>query len=139
MNYKKCSKCKEEKDIIEFNKSKNRLNSWCKKCVRLRSKKHYEENKIILLDRRKIYLIERRKWFDDYKKTLSCLHCGENHESCLDFHHLDPTKKDFTISQAISRDNKSKENILKEIQKCIVLCSNCHRKMHYDFNKKLST
>jgi len=46
---------------------------------------------------------------------------------CLDFHHKDPNEKDFTIGKY---RNKSKENLLKEIEKCVCVCSNCHRKIH---------
>lgn len=45
----------------------------------------------------------------------------------LDFHHIDSSKKDFTIS---SNCNKSWERIKIEIDKCILLCSNCHREVH---------
>lgn len=52
-----------------------------------------------------------------------CLICGES--VCLDFHHKDPNEKDFTIGK---HRNKSKENLIKEIEKCV--CANCHRKIH---------
>ena len=58
--------------------------------------------------------------------------CGENHISCLEFHHLDPTVKEGAVSNLI---RVSFERALKEIEKCIVLCSNCHKKEHWDENK----
>lgn len=45
--------------------------------------------------------------------------------SALEFHHLDPTKKDFIISRCFSL-KKAK----LELDKCILLCSNCHREVH---------
>lgn len=66
---------------------------------------------------------------DDVKATLACVVCGENEPVCMDFHHLDPTKKEFNISYMFSR-GLSLESVLKEIEKCVVLCSNCHRKYH---------
>lgn len=65
--------------------------------------------------------------YRDYKKTLSCSKCGESHPACLDFHHKG--NKEFNISNVIRR--KSFKTIKKEIDKCIVLCANCHRKEHY--------
>lgn len=50
-----------------------------------------------------------------------------NDIACLDFHHL--KDKEFNISNEIR--NLSIENLKKEINKCVVLCSNCHRKLHY--------
>lgn len=58
-----------------------------------------------------------------------CQVCG--YESCiqaLDFHHLDPTKKSFGISaKGFSR---SWEKIQKELEKCVLICANCHREIH---------
>jgi len=46
----------------------------------------------------------------------------------LDFHHIDPTQKDFQLSQG---ERYGWEKVQSEIEKCIVLCSNCHRDFHY--------
>jgi hypothetical protein len=56
--------------------------------------------------------------------------CPENHPACLDFHHKNPKQKDFEIACAI-RQGWTKPRILEEIEKCIVVCSNCHRKLHW--------
>lgn len=66
-------------------------------------------------------------WLFEYKKTLKCQECPENYPRCLDFHHLDEKKKRACVSNLVHR-GCGKETILKEIDKCIVLCSNCHRK-----------
>lgn len=71
-----------------------------------------------------------RVWFQEYKATLCCERCGENHPACLDFHHLNPAEKDFNISEMLTKYG-SKKRILEEVAKCVVLCSNCHRKEHY--------
>jgi transcription elongation factor Elf1 len=81
----------------------------------------------------KQYREEVASWFQELKKTMKCHVCGENHIACLDFHHKDPTKKDFNISQIIYR--VSKETLLEEIAKCDILCANCHRKFHYEQTK----
>jgi hypothetical protein len=66
-----------------------------------------------------------------------CHHCGLVETKCLavyDFHHLDPAKKDESISK-LFRAMKSWEEIQPEIEKCILLCSNCHRKVHFDIEE----
>lgn len=68
-------------------------------------------------------------WYKDYKKTLKCQNCPENHPYCLEFHHNNDDK-DLSVSQLIA-NGYGKPTILKEINKCIVLCANCHRKLHY--------
>lgn len=58
-----------------------------------------------------------------------CLDCEETDYDLLEFHHTDPTKKDFTIAQGRIRISQI-TNYLLEIQKCIPLCNNCHKKRH---------
>ena len=68
-------------------------------------------------------------WWKEYKKTLSCNRCPESHVACLDFHHIDPQDKEYTINKLIHK-TASRERVLKEVKKCEVLCANCHRKEH---------
>jgi 5-methylcytosine-specific restriction endonuclease McrA len=56
-----------------------------------------------------------------------CTLCGYN--ACLDalqFHHVDPAHKDFTISAARSFSDELK----LELDKCVLLCANCHAEQH---------
>lgn len=63
----------------------------------------------------------------EYKGGKCCL-CGYNKSKwALDFHHTDSTKKDFTPS---SNMNIAWEKLKKELDKCILVCSNCHRELH---------
>ena len=48
---------------------------------------------------------------------------------CLDYHHLDASNKDFSIG-GNGRD-MAVDRIYKEIAKCILVCANCHRLLHY--------
>ena len=93
------------------------------------SRKWFAANK----EKQRDYVKARGKviqdWFREYKKNLSCIRCGENHPSCLDFHHIDPSQKEVEVPVLVSR-GRSIENILKEIAKCEILCANCHRKEH---------
>lgn len=75
--------------------------------------------------------VRLREEYIEFKKTLSCSRCPEDHIACLEFHHLDPCEKDMGIAAAMT-NGWSMKRIKKEVAKCIVLCSNCHRKEHYD-------
>jgi hypothetical protein len=70
-----------------------------------------------------------------YKQRSGCRLCGENSSpDVLDFHHINPSAKKMSItSMARMRGMLS---ILDEIEKCVVLCSNCHRKMHAESARK---
>jgi ribosomal protein L30E len=62
-------------------------------------------------------------------KGSKCKHCGYN--KCLaaiEFHHLDPTKKDFGISS--KGYTRSWQKVKEELDKCIMVCANCHREIH---------
>ena len=114
-----CTICKETKDASEFNKDSgkaNGLHSYCKKC---RKKDDRDRS------------MKMKQKYIDYKKTLSCKKCGENRHYVLEFHHLDPSKKEFTIGAAMASGRINFEKAKEEIDKCVVLCANCHREVHY--------
>ena len=77
------------------------------------------------------YVDKRRK--DLKQKSVDylggkCQHC--NYSKCigaLDFHHLDPKEKDFGLSNGVVM---GWEKIKTELDKCILLCANCHREEH---------
>jgi len=131
MEIKKCSKCKKIKPLDEFAKNKVKKDGYghnCLVCQRLYIKAHYEANKKYYSEKARKREKANAEWFKKYKNGLSCLKCGENHPACLDFHHRDPNKKESEISRLIQYC--SLKNTIKEINKCDVLCSNCHRKLH---------
>jgi len=66
-------------------------------------------------------------------KGGKCLRCGYNrYVEALEFHHRDPDEKDFTISKYMRSCGKSTswDTIALELDKCDMLCSNCHKGMH---------
>ena len=129
-----CKKCDRDLPLEMFNKkqsNKDGLQKQCKDCNKSNLKSHYYKNKKYYYDRNKKSRERNREWFIEYKSKLKCSRCDENHPACLDFHHIDDNKE-HNISQMIFRVTSHYNRILKEIKKCIVLCSNCHRKEHYN-------
>lgn len=74
--------------------------------------------------------LKRSEWIAKYKSDQGCVTCGERHPAALDFHHRDPKTKTIHIRALIDHAAKI-SRIETEIAKCDVLCSNCHRKLHY--------
>lgn len=68
-------------------------------------------------------------WFTSFKSELVCKICGEQDTSCLDFHHLYDKRLD--INTMVSK-LYSIRTIKEELEKCIPVCANCHRKIHSD-------
>jgi hypothetical protein len=62
-----------------------------------------------------------------FKAERGCKTCPERDARCLDFHHRDRAQKEFTIGEALS-NGWSLARVLKEAEKCDIVCSNCHRK-----------
>ena len=62
-------------------------------------------------------------------KGGKCFRCGYNRcIDALEFHHLDPSQKDFNISS--KGYTRSWARVKVELDKCIMLCANCHRELH---------
>lgn len=111
------------------------------------NKIYYEKNKAKVLARMAIYakknIVKTRAYKAKYKKEQQRLareliiqikqanpcKCGESHTRCLDFHHKQDTTKKSEVSRMIS-NGYSLETIKAEIDKCDIICSNCHRKLH---------
>lgn len=128
---KACNVCREDKDLSEY--SPNKVCSdghvgTCKPCANYRVSKWYRDNR----DRRKRAANlrnQRRKWVVVEHFGEECHDCKQSFLPCVyDFHHLDPTKKDVNPSQAMTM---SLERMWKELDKCIMLCANCHRLRHF--------
>lgn len=110
---KKCLKC--GKDFFPKKQAKTR--KYCYDCV---PEESYTNGATL---RKRI-----KKWGLDYKGN-KCQCCGyDKCEAALEFHHLDPAQKDFNISD---RDIKLNwDEIKNELDKCILVCSNCHKEIH---------
>ena len=107
--------------------------------LRKYNREYYQRNRTHLLNKQREknrrFAESRRKWITAYKKTLECVRCGENHPATLTFHHKNSSKKSFEIANAI-RFGVSLKRLITEIEKCEVLCANCHAKEHWrNFNK----
>ena len=132
METKICSKCNIEKNIEEFNfrNKKNNIRHYnCKECNKVSRKTSYDKNVKYYRDKAKSRRKIHAKQYEEYKKTLCCEVCGESESVCLDFHHKNPKEKEFNIA-LLKNTTGSFEKTKKEIEKCAVLCANCHRKVH---------
>jgi hypothetical protein len=88
-----------------------------------RKKEYQKEN---ASRHRKEYRQIAKEYVWDYLSTHPCSQCGENDPHCLEFHHIG--EKTTEVSRLIGR-GATLDALRMEISKCIVLCSNCHRKL----------
>lgn len=118
MDTKICTKCGKELPITDFNwrdKQKGTRRSECKYCHCEYMKQKYQEKKQVV---------------QQLKTESKCAKCGESRGYVLDYHHIDPTQKENTIARMTS-NYYSLDRVQKEIEKCVCLCSNCHREFHH--------
>ena len=96
------------------------------------SRKYYLANKdkVMVLSKAN-RAIGKARW-DAFKRTLKCTKCEQNHPAALDFHHVDPSEKENLVSKLVSQGCFAAA--MEEVQKCVVLCANCHRIHHYEEN-----
>jgi hypothetical protein len=131
---KQCSKCKLDLPLSKFNKhsyNKEKYQSWCRECKTKRENEWYLQNK----EKRKKQVYDRitanKQKAVDYLGG-KCTDCnGVFHPSVYDFHHLDPNTKEKELSKA---RYSSWENYKTELDKCVLLCANCHRLRHHGEN-----
>lgn len=119
---KYCPRCDSDKEIGEFYQKRGKIggSNYCKKCSSEQ-----------VLERQRKY----KKDCISYKGG-ECEKCGyKKCEGALEFHHLDPSKKDFTIAKA--KLKKFDDKIKKELDKCIMVCANCHREIHANINNPI--
>ena len=105
-----CNICEQYKTLDYFYFSKGKLSQKvCKECVRQRERDKYQSKQLEL---------------NEFKHNHPCVKCGCSKYYLIDFHHLNPAEKDFTISD---NSHAKIETLMKEIDKCVSLCANCHR------------
>lgn len=122
---KYCTRCKEMKSLDQYNKSsRTGYQRYCRKC----QSEHYKSNK----DRHSENVRKNEKirdkqiqdWIWSYLENHPCVDCGETNLLVLDFDHEgNKTKAVMTMYGA----GNSLSNIIKEVEKCVVRCANCHR------------
>ena len=74
---------------------------------------------------------KRREHVREYKVSQGCQDCGITHIAVLDFHHKDNDRNGGPVVGKLISETASWKRVLEEIERCIVLCANCHRMRHY--------
>ena len=131
------------------------INDYYKTHTLIETKKHFNigistlknilenKRKILTEDERLTYNYQHVKSFRQKNKERAieykggeCVKCGyKKCNSALEFHHTNPNKKDFGPSNNM---NIAWEKLKKELDKCILVCANCHREIHEELNWQIS-
>jgi hypothetical protein len=127
----RCSRCGEVKPSDEFAWRRRHLgqrDTYCRPCRAEYKREHYLANReryIAAAKRRsEALLAERVPFLVDFLRERPCVDCGESDPVVLEFDHL--ADKKFAVSTGLRC--RRWEDVLKEIDKCEVVCANCHRR-----------
>lgn len=128
---KQCNSCGNKLPRSSFNRDKTRsdgLSPYCRICKSKKAKRYYSTTNLKdkLRVKNKNRRLKIRQWLFEYLLKHPCS-CGEANPACLDFDHVDPREKECNVSRMASR-GASLEIVQEEIDKCSVVCANCHRK-----------
>ena len=126
---KTCSVCHKEKDNSEFYQSKKHrdgLQSRCKACKKEANHQYYLNDKATYIEQARKSKQKRVERMRAVKAAMGCRCCDEKEPVCLDFHHH-KDDKEITVAKAAAY---SWARVEKEMKKCVVLCRNCHAKVH---------
>ena len=116
-----CSRCKQDVKTENFHQRRGKAysSSYCKSCT--------TDQTLDRMRKLKSQMIE-------YKGGC-CQRCGyDKYQGALEFHHIDPKEKDFNPSHM--KKYAFDDRIKKELDKCDLVCSNCHREIHYELKQK---
>lgn len=130
---KQCSICKEPKSDSAFNKASKRkdgLQSHCRDCNRRASKAYYQANRekhaAVIMAQKRRTIRASRDLLLEYLRTHGCADCGETDPVILELDHVRGVKT-ACVTKMISSGYRW-ESVMKEIEKCEVVCVNCHRR-----------
>lgn len=129
--YKTCTRCENDVLLEDFswaNKAKGKRSAWCRPCYKEYDKERWstDERKTIKKIQQAAIRKRNQQFLWDYLKENPCP-CGETDPVVLEFDHRTSEGKIGNLSEMAS-NMKSIQNLRNEIEKCDVLCSNCHRR-----------
>jgi hypothetical protein len=116
-------------DFAWRRKSKGKRDSFCRPCRAAYKHEHYSANRERYVEdarlRKERLALERTQYLLDFFDRHPCADCQETDPLVLEFDHLGSDKA-FNIGSALAY--RTWQSILEEIDKCEVVCANCHRR-----------
>lgn len=91
-------------------------------------RRHYRRNKGDYLDSQERIRDRNAQYVWGYLQGKSCAVCGESDPIVLEFDHRNPGQKECSIADAVRERKFSLSRLQTEIDKCDILCANCHRR-----------
>ena len=123
---KYCGKCQQTKPTSEFakqTKRKDGLQTMCRACKKTYDKGEYQRNKAYYAGKNKLTILRNQLYVYEHLEKSSCELCGDTNPMVLTYDHL--RDKVMEISE-MCRQSFSIKTLQAEMDKCRILCYNCH-------------
>ena len=135
-----CTKCGINKDESQFRlrggNKKGRRNE-CRECGKVYLREYYRSNKEKYREygrRQRRRISAAKVYFYKWLHTQHCFCCGTDDALVLEFHHRNPSKKRYEIGELVGKGYGVK-TLISELARCDVLCANCHKHVHFEFDE----
>lgn len=121
MKLKTCRNCKQDKEITEYSvltrlRKEVKYQCDCRSCRSLKRRENSRKTKALAIE----------------YKGGKCVDCSQVvHQAAFEFHHLDPSTKEKDPTHFLNDRVGLSESALEELDKCVLLCANCHRIRHF--------
>jgi hypothetical protein len=124
-------RCGEAKPLDDFHRNaakRDGRQDWCRACKNAHHKTYYEAHREKFVKAADGTQRRFRQWYEGLKKG-PCVDCGQQFPpQVMHWHHTDPDTKDAHVGR-LARTG-SKTAVLREVEKCVLLCANCHALRH---------
>src|SRR5688572_14475061 len=125
--FQQCARCKRELPLSAFARWRNGHQTWCRACKKDYDAAWYQSNKAKRRAKVQADRLAHAAWLDTLKEGKPCADCGRVYPSyVMEWDHLPGTQKALVMANT-RRCAYSKKRILAEIEKCELVCANCHR------------
>jgi hypothetical protein len=122
---KVCGKCRTELPVDRFHQRGRGLQTWCKDCRKVYDREYHAATRTVRLRQKGLRRAEKVWWYRALKSNTPCADCGGFfHHAAMTWDHLPGSRKAADISDMVHR--RSRIAIITEIDKCELVCANCH-------------
>src|SRR5947207_14446937 len=128
---KRCGKCGIEKPLAAFHRRGAGYQAWCRECRRQYDRQYHSKN--VAKRRRQARLRHASfvAWFRALKTNTPCADCGGSfHPAAMNWDHLPGTHKIADVGSLVTMHSYGA--VMREIQKCELVCANCHAVRSYE-------
>jgi hypothetical protein len=124
---KTCGRCNAELPLTEFARYGSGHQSYCRACKKAYDAEWYQQNREKRRGKVKADRVAMAAWLDSLKEGRECADCGVAYPSyVMEWDHLPGARKTFVMAD-VRRSRFSRGRILREVEKCELVCANCHR------------